>query len=326
MALDSISKLSVLITGDESPLARATQRASQHVEQFSRTVDTAYAKMVSKNLFKAVAGAGAHGVIKGMDAFFEVERRLDAVAVRFNKLRDEMGRFEIPAAGKMESVAKKWDLLWQNAADGFAVVASRMGPMLDWLNAKFDAKPAIQGMRALRAEADAQEKSMAALEDQWAKKQKRIADRAKEAADAIEDINNAHRAAFEQFQHRGEDLRKSLLTPIEAFRESMDEFNELLRLRMIDSETFSRAAAKARDELNETGRAKLTDQIQQPLAAAERYTMAGYSASLATQRDDKREEKQAVQLLGGIKDVMQHIDAQLGNRPDWPAFQMSRLN
>jgi hypothetical protein len=299
MALDSISKLSVLITGDEAPLAASARRAEGVVQQFSRTVDTTYAKMVSKNLFKAVAGAGAHGVIKGMDAFFEVERRLDAVSVRFNKLRDEMGRFEIPAAGKMESVAKKWDLMWQNAADGFAVVASRMGPMLDWINSKFDSKPAIQGMRALRAEADAQEKSMAALESQWAKKQKRIVDLAKEAADAIADIDNAHR--------------------------SMDEFNELLRLRMIDSETFARAAAKARDELGAANRSKFIDQARQPIAAVERYTMAGYSASLSTQRDDKREEKQAVNLLGGIKDVMQHIDAQLGNRPDWPQFQMSRL-
>jgi gas vesicle protein len=216
-------------------------------------------------------------------------------------------------------------LMWQNAADGFAVVASRMGPMLDWINSKFDSKPAIQGMRALRAEADAQEKSMAALESQWAKKQKRIVDLAKEAADAIADIDNAHRSAFEQFQNRGEDLRRSLMTPIEAFRESMDEFNELLRLRMIDSETFARAAAKARDELGAANRSKFIDQARQPIAAVERYTMAGYSASLSTQRDDKREEKQAVNLLGGIKDVMQHIDAQLGNRPDWPQFQMSRL-
>jgi hypothetical protein len=63
-----------------------------------------------------------------------------------------------------------------------------------------------------------------------------------------------------------------------------------------------------------------------PVGAAERFTMQGYSAGLPLRQDDKREEKQLVNLNQGILDVMKHIDAVLQTRPDTQMVRLSNLN
>jgi hypothetical protein len=325
VALDSISKLSVLITGDDAPLSQAMRRAEQTVRTFSSSIDSSFQKMAGKKLFKAVAGAMAHGMAEGFFAFTEVERRMIKVGERHDELAKKLGIFKGVSVNALDTVAGKWDLLWQNMRDGFTPIASRMGVVFDKLNAMFENKPAIQGMRARRAEVEALEKLADAAEARREAQEKRQKDLAKETADAIEEADNKHRSAFEALQQRGEDLRRSLLTPVEAFREAVHEFNELLRLRMIDSDTFERAVDHARESMNDALRGKKSQSLG-PVGAAERFTMQGYSAGLPLRQDDKREEKQLVNINQGMLDVMKHIDAVLQTRPDTQMVRLSNLN
>jgi hypothetical protein len=91
---------------------------------------------------------------------------------------------------------------------------------------------------------------------------------------------------------------------------------------------MDRAMEMAQERFNNASAPKdrATHQAMQSIGAVERYSMAGYSAGLPQQQDNKQEEKQLVNLNQGILDVMKHIGAVLEARPDMPAFQLSRLN
>lgn len=354
MALDSIAQLAVIITGDEAPLTRATRRAEDSVKRF-QSIGNATG---SVGMLKSLAGAlgfggvaGAFAVATGAAIRFTTEATRGAIeaesaAAKMNKswtetekrIRTTAGQWEIfkqgvttPVKDTLGSILAKdlrEALTMINVATG--AIQRFQAPQLpgadlsasDIVKSRYDqlvARAKAQGGKLLHEEAEEAKKLADILKD------RRTADWWKQSD---KDIADTQKRIGLQMEEQAKQLKDTLRTPLEAYEAKLEELRQLQDAGMIGAEMMQRATDKARADMENANQMKerVMQHAQGPIAAAERYTMAGYSAGLPQQKDDKREEKQLVNQGQQLIQVMQHIDAQLAGRPDWPAFQISKLN
>ena len=346
MALDSISKLSVLITGDETPLAQSTRRAEAAVSAMSSRMDTGAA-----STFKL---SQAMSALKGnIPALFQLSglsgssagpvAALVAMTAATYKMAAASDALDVSLQrSELATWTGQWKRLKSEIATTNALTAGgtfseffrdASGDMADyvrswneWLN---PAKTAEMAARAKWiAETEQRERGMAEAAKANAKAQRDKEDAARKAADAFQRELDIRSSVQKASLDRAEEIRAMVRTPAEEFKRTVGELRAFFASGFIDQETMDRAMQMAQERMQEASRSKqrTSHEAMQSIAAAERYTMAGYSASLATQKDDKSEEKQLVNQGQQMIQVMQHIDAQLADRPDWPAFQISKLN
>jgi hypothetical protein len=192
----------------------------------------------------------------------------------------------------------------------------------EWLNPQKTAE--IAARAKWLAETEQRERGAAEAAKLHAKAQALKAQALKDAAQAAE----AERSARGETLRRAEDIRAMVRTPAEEFQRSVNELRSFFMRGFIDQATMDRAMQAAQERFNDASRPKdrAMNQARQSVAAAERYSMAGYSAGLPTQQDAKTEEKQLVNLNQGILDVMKHIGAVLEARPDTQTVRLSNLN
>jgi gas vesicle protein len=342
VALDSISKLSVLITGDESPLAASTRRAEGLVGGMARRMDAASASTVKLStamaamrgnipaIFQASGLSGASvGPVAAMVAMVAGMYKLGAasdalnVSLQRNELDTWTGQWKrlknelaitnsLTAGGTFNSFFR----------DASKDIADYVRSWNEWLNPQKTAE--IAARAKWLAETEQRERGAAAAAKLHAKAQADKAQALKDAAQAAE----AERSARGDTLRRAEEIRAMVRTPAEEFQRSVNELRAFFVMGFIDQVTMDRAMKMAQERANDASRPRdrAMNQAQQSVAAAERYSMAGYSAGLPQRQDNKQEEKQLVNLNQGILDVMKHIDAVLQTRPDTQMVRLSNLN
>jgi hypothetical protein len=157
---------------------------------------------------------------------------------------------------------------------------------------------AVAQVNAIKAR-EAAEKQMALDKEKAAKAAKEQAQANKEAAeaqqkerDALLDMANAQR-------DRGDAIKESMMTPVEQLRAAFIELRGLLSGGFIDDETAMRAGEAAAARFKEAmGGQAATAQDRPGVAAANRFTMAGFSAVQSGLRElDRKEEMKKLERL-----------------------------
>lgn len=395
MALDSIAKLSVLITGDESPLAASTNRAEQIVANAATRIADPWARGLSAmkaqndkwaaglaNLaaqnapgaggpfdsltlgarqYVAAANEAHHSTVQlstvmaamrgNIPAIFKVGGRaagpalvLIGTAVAAYKLgaaadalHTKLGAAEIDTwAGQWKRIKEEWAesagivggplaFAFKEASEDLANLQERFN---EWI------KPdRIREMERHMATLAAQQAAEAENTKRAAEAMKAKAEAVKEAAEAAERERDANSDFQRSNFSRADAIRDMVRTPGEELQRFTIELKSLFASGFIDQETMNRALEmaeqKARDAVS--GKQAAAARSQQPLAAVERFTSAGFTAVQQAQNNIRvqEEHKQIAvkQLTEEQKQVMllQRIEVILQNSPTSP-FALSRLN
>jgi hypothetical protein len=342
VALDSIAKLSVLITGDETPLAASARRAEAVVGGMGRRMDAASAStMKLSQAMSAMRGnipalfqvSGLSGASAGPVA------ALVAMTAATYKMASASDALDVSLQrSELDTWTGQWKRLKQEIATTNSLTAGgtfsmffrdASGDMADyvrswneWLNPQKTAE--IAARAKWLAETEQRERGAAEAAKLHAKAQAAKAQALKDAAQAAE----AERSARGETLRRAEDIRAMVRTPAEEFQRSVNELRSFFMRGFIDQATMDRAMEMAQERFDSASKPKdrATHQAMQSIGAVERYSMAGYSAGLPTRQDDKREEKQLVNQGQQMIQVMQHIDAILATRTDAQTVRLSSLN
>ena len=282
---DSIAKLSVVITGDASPLGRATQQASGYVKQFETNTAT------------SLTGIGNSA--KAMNAVFSVASgnlgKLTALA--------SLG----PAAGLLIAAAAAGKLAYNLAAASDALEVASGAKAADTWAGQFDrvqaaalsiaqtlGRPLSEALTretatwarilervatAIMPEQIRQERALAASMEQRKKLADDLAKKEKEAAEAA---SKAFRESQDRARSAAQRITAALRTPGEIFTDTVAELNRLLEMGLLNIETMNRGLAKARADLVDASKivreTKTMVDSYRGVGAAERNTAAGFSA------------------------------------------------
>lgn len=356
MALDSIAKLSILITGDDAPLSRATKRAEDNVRRFAAVGNSMGAMSLLKNLagaagFGGVAGAVAVATAATIRFTSEAVRgaiEVESAAAKMNKSWTDTER-------RFRTTAGQWEIFKQGVTtpvkDNIGSVLNRdLREMLTVLNVATGAIKRFKAEQAPGADLTAvdivksrYDQLVARAKEQGGKLVAHEAAEARQLADELKrrrvaewwrqsdkDIADTQHRIGLQMEEQARQLKATLLTPLEAFEAKLDELRQLQDAGLIGADMMRRATEKARADMDaaiqvEKDLRRVID--KGPGGAVERFTAQGFSAMQAggIGRDSKVEEKQLVRQNQEMIGVMKQIDAKLATKKDWP-FQMSQLN
>lgn len=100
---------------------------------------------------------------------------------------------------------------------------------------------------------------------------------------------------------RGEAIRDSVMSPGEEMRRTFQELRQLLAGGFIDEETAMRAGMKARKAFDEAGGKKTAEESRAGVGAADRFSMAGFSAVQQGLRDLAAKDQTAKDQLEELK-------------------------
>lgn len=360
MALDSIAKLSVIITGDESPLARATKRAESSINSFS-AIGRATGPI---GLLKSLAGAAGFGGVAGAVAvatsqligFTVAATRAaidgEAAAAKANRQWSETEKKIRTTAGQLEIFRNHTIAPVKNSLG--EVLAKDLGQVVAMLNVATGATQRfkVETEAAARSEVAAMNGRIEQLR-KWASEahgrkpagqlekgdaeelrflenKKRMADYQKESDKSV--YESQLRAGM-LMEERANQIRTLLMTPLETYNAKLQELQELVNQGMLSTQFFERAAEKAKADMEDAATAKDQSQNSTPrsVAAAERFTLAGHTAvaeAQARQRADAEQIKIAQSQLSEeqqMRQLLQKIDVTLRDHPSYQ-FIFGSLN
>ena len=289
----------MVITGDASPLGRATQQASGYVRQFET------------NTASSLTGIGNSA--KAMNAVFSVASgnlgKLTALA--------SLG----PAAGLLIAAAAAGKLAFSLAAASDALEVAAGGDAANTWAGQFDrvqaaalsiaqtlGRPLSEALTretatwarilervatAIMPEQIRQERALAASMERRKKLAEEIAQKEEAAAKAA---SRAFQDAQDKAKSAAERITQSLRTPAEVYADTVAELNNLLQIGLVSVETMGRGVAKARADLIDAGKiARETKSLTSssgPLSALER----GSSAAIAFIQQSREEQAKANEL------------------------------
>lgn len=327
---DSIAKLAVVITGDASPLAKATGDAAQIVRKFDSDTSNAFANGVKgAKLFQA-AIHGAEGSLRGLghlaELSFGVAGPLLAIAgiakatFEFAAAADELN--VKLGASELDTWAGQWKRLTENVSTAVGIIGEPLAGAAKEASAAFADLAASfnewmrPGITAeLEAVAHAEERAKEHAKQQAiAKKAAEEAERkraqaAKEAADAAEKERDAMTQWMHEQDRAADSIRKSVATPLEQLKDKFLELRQLFHDGFIDEETVGRAAEQAVDAFRKA-KGELTRDTG--TAAVNRFTTAGFSAVQSGQRELQRLEQIQKDQLAEAKKIAD-VDREIAN-------------
>jgi len=342
VALDSIAKLSVLITGDESPLARSMVRAEQAITGSSQRMhrsgvqlSTVFSAMRGNvpALFKT-AGTSAVGVLALATATYKL-------AAAGDRLNEAMG------AGKLDTWAGQWDRLSASVSNAAGIIGGPLTTAFRDATADFATwteqfnnwaapekmaavKRHLEDVVYLEGQAARQAQHAVLVKEAWARANKLSRDLL--AAQARE------RDEMSDFQHknfsRADAIRDMVRTPAEELNRFAIELRSLFASGFIDQETMNRALEMAEQKARDAVESKqgAAAKSQQGVAAVERFTTAGFTAvqqaqsNMRVQEEHKRVAQQGVRLQQEEVTLSQKILQTLSQFPTTAPFALSRLN
>lgn len=130
-----------------------------------------------------------------------------------------------------------------------------------------------------------------------------------------------------EMESRADALARSLRTPREEMVAAIAEASQLMEAGFLSAENFKRAAEEAKEKFREASniRERSQSQAQQGIAAADRFTMAGFSAVQQGQRELQHIEQVAKEQLEEAKrqtEVEQEIAQILNDKLSTPIVLM----
>lgn len=285
---ESIAKLAVIITGDAAPLARAMGQASAAITKTERsTIKLSSALSALRGNWSAAFGVGGGGAL----AITAMAAGVFKLAAAGDHLMQKIG------ADKLETWAGQWERVNEQlgvmglrfstiAAESSSALADTLGGINEALF-----PDAVALVNAIK-EREAREKSITEQKKKQEEANKKQAQANKEAAeaqqrerDALLDMANAQR-------DRGDAIREAVRTPLEEMKATFAELRALLSQGFLDEQTAIRAgeaaAKRFKDAIAAPERAMHTSH---GVAAADRFSVAGFSAVQSGLRDLDRLEK-----------------------------------
>lgn len=325
---DSIAKLSVIITGDASPLGRATAQADGYVRAFERSTGSAMLRagesakamgnafsVASGNLGKlsSLASLGWVGAI--------VAATVAAGKLAFNlaAISDEL---EVAAGGnKLDTWAGQFDRV-QAAATSIAQTLGR--PIAEFLTHETEQLANVLELIADSIMPDyiRAEQERAKLLEEQKKKEKEIADQKEKAAKAAKAAAEEQARELERIgrdlQSRADAIAKSIRTPREELVGALAEAQMLFDRGFLTAQQYERAAQNAgRAFANATrmDRPETRESAVTPLVgAATRWTTEGFSALQEARQAQQRQaevERQQLEEQRKANEILEEMRDQL---------------
>lgn len=214
----------------------------------------------------------------------------DKVVAAFQKMTSEGGIFANMMGRQAETLSGQWEKFKENmtiiASETMKTLAVVLTDILRDLNAILDVVVRWYGI-----EREKNKTSADAVREQMALEKQR-ADEAKKAAE--EEAKAAKEAAkeLEKAQNRADSIAKSLRTPQEIYNDTIRELQALTEAGLLSIEMFRRGVDKAMKDFEDATdkKKKLEKDVDTRVGAVERFTAAGYSATLRTTEQKKLEE------------------------------------
>ena len=124
----------------------------------------------------------------------------------------------------------------------------------------------------------------------------KVAESARGAGAAYQDMSGEVAKAAEEakkladLQHKGEQLTKTLRTPVEIFTDTLADLEEMINAGAISWETYNRAISKANEDLLKSldTQKKINRAREKGFGAVTRGTVAAFSASQQSNREWNR--------------------------------------
>lgn len=343
---DSIARLSVLITGDASPLGQATRQGAGYVKQFeresggslmavgqaARSTSAAFS-VAGGNLGKLTSlAAGLNPVHVGLllvaAAAVKITSSLaqaaDEADVSATKIADAYEAAYEKLHGKKIDVGFNKEDSWTGQHERMMQEFGRLqsvlgGPLADGMERISRSFAEVFKMMAddlMSDEQKAQEKKLALLQKQTEelKKQAEAKEKAAKAAqEAAEKEARELARVRKEMQDRADAIARSVRTPREELVASLAELSQLFGAGMLTAEAYERAAQKAGREFAEAS--KLKDRMEpressvSPLVgAATRWTTEGFTALQEARQAGARQAEIARQQLEAEREAARLLE------------------
>lgn len=330
----TIARLSAVVTTDTSQFQQGFDRAGFVVQRFQSRAEgsnnslgqlakelahTQHGAEKASGSFLKMAAFGLGGGpialaalaatlgVKWVEAADKADESRRRIIEDINQIRAaaEAGPAELPRALTQESAMEE---LRRETRANIEEAKQFWG-----INSGPESKSAIERLEELK------KKTVA-----WAAEQKKLRDdEAKASAERARE--------FDRLRSSADSIARSLRTPVEIWRDTINEIARLNNLGLLSFENYRRGIAKANDELNNAN--KSASQLRTAggggaVPAVDRFSTAAFSAIQAAVREiTKQEEIQKAQLEVGKaqKKELEAINQQLDNRPI-VTIKTARLN
>jgi tape measure domain-containing protein len=231
------------------------------------------------------------------------------VVEAFARMSTGTGLFAGQMGRQSETLSGQWatfkDNMMQFAGAVMAHVIPSITALLRGVNQLFEA---INGTKKeTQAERDV---SIQAAADK-AKSQQKIADAQKQATDQAKQAAEDAKKHMDQMRQKGEQLTKSLRTPAEVWKDSVNEMNQLLEAGTIDWQTYTRGIEEATQALEKTAKATKLSTPDRPVGGVVQGTAAARSAEFAAQNEMNKLAAEAKQQTELAKQAKAQRDAML---------------
>jgi hypothetical protein len=289
---DSIAKLSVVITGDSSPLGRATQQAAGYVTKFesdtssslttvgnaARTMNASFA-VASGNIGKLTT-LGPLGIAGGLT--------LGAAAAAKLAYNLALAADAAEAANSRGGISE-WAAQWDRVVKATKIIMEVLGrPILDALVNVTETLANILEKMANKLQSPAYRALVA-----YAKERQRIEEEIIKRQDEADKARAAAQQKWrDNMQSAAANIVKAMRTPQEVFADTVNELREMANIGFIGPETFARAMSKAKEDLLSS--AKSAERIKSAfadtrLSAVERGSVAASNLFQSMRAEEARQ-------------------------------------
>jgi len=157
------------------------------------------------------------------------------------------------------------------------------------------AKQALERARKMKEEAE--------------KRKQEAEERRRQEEQEIARIQREMEADVERLKRRGEELAKAVRTPVEEFRDTIEELKQLLNGTFIDTETFDRNVAAAVEKLKQAKMQLEPEPTQRFAGAVQAGTAAEVSARLKAEAEQVRQTQLAERQVEISEDILRELQA-----------------
>lgn len=219
------------------------------------------------------------------------------------------GQFAGTMARQAETFSGQWSSLKVNIAalsqDMMQYLLPTITAVLRGFNQLIDT---IRGVKAVTQE-DRDAAIKAATEKEAAVQ--KMAEAQRKAADDAKAVAEQQKKLMDDLRQKGESLTKSLRTPAEVWKDSVNEMNQLLSAGVIEWETYTRGIEQATQALEKTAKTSKLASPDRPIGGVVQGTAAARSAEFAATSEMNKIAEQSRQQTELAKQAKAQREAML---------------
>ncbi len=365
MAVNSIAKLAVVVTGDTSPLNQSMAQATASVKNFQAHAEGSHAALnalasglkvsvqgmhafegstrgIIHTLHNLASPGGAALVTAAAFVFLGAEalKAANKAAEARNKIREEFDKAYESLTGHnlgngleltINSEVKK---LKEGIEEFIAAIAERTG-LMDVFTASV--KDLAEGFHLLGEAIKSPEQTardrilevMKARTEKMKEQKKEQDEWLKDFMDGFDRAGEHMRSQAEQMKNHAESLASSLRTPFERARDAIVEAFNFKQAGLISPDIFDRAVNKAASDYKDAITPRNIQSLPRFSGAFDKGTVAEYSARVQGNAEQSRKDelqKQAVQLEAKQVEALGRIETILKKGGSDVKLRIGRLD